>query len=370
MPSPSDENLRNCPGCGKPFSADPGRISQCPACGRLVLFDDLHRRVAFERGDLNADDQPSVSSRTQLADSQPEPKNKEPSAFIGPLLTSQFARWQPYQAALERQLIDVWPARLLTFTKHERWALRASQRGQFGFTQLLDPRLARYLAAGPAPVRLNSLESLSLPIARQLARSRSSLHLRAVSRLDIPTATALANHRGETLALDGLTSLTDEMAATLARHQGEGLSLDGISRIEPSIAAVLAEYRGRLALNGLSSLTPAVATQLADHRGNALSLAGIRQLAPETAMALAGYEGDLYLEGLDDLTGELARAFHDFTGKLQLRFHEIRRKKRRQVQREETGNPFSLVFLVAVAAVFVIAGYELLELLADLISNP
>ena len=369
IPDEPDQTRRNCPGCGRGFPAAPNKISQCPACGRLVLFEDSRRQVAFERGDLGNTENRGIESRAQQTETGIEAPKKRRPAVLGPLLARQAARWLPYQAAIERQLIDVWPARLFTFTRHERWALRASQRGQFGFTQLRDPRLAKYLASRSEPVRLNALESLSVQIAEQIARSQSSLYLRGITALDIKSAAALARHRGETLALDGLTTLPNELATALTRHRGEGLSLGGLSRLEPGTAAILAEYRGRLALNGVSSLTPAVATELADHRGKSLSLAGIRQLAPETASVLAGYGGDLYLEGLTELTGELSRAFQDFTGKLQLKFHEIRRKRRRQVQREEVGTPFSLFFWLAVAAVLSIAGYELFVFLSELIGS-
>jgi len=369
MPSQPDRTMRKCPGCGNFFPADPNKISQCPACGRLVLFDDSSRRVAFERGNLaNAENQAAVEQPQPTEPGLKARTSKRP-AVIGPLLARQAARWLPYQTAIERQLIDVWPARLFTFTKHERWALRASRRGQFGFTQLLDPRLAKYLASGSEPVRLNTLSSLSLQIAQQLARSQSSLYLGSITALDTTTAAALARHRGETLGLDGLTALPDELATTLVRHRGEGLSLGGLSRIEPGTATILAEYPGRLAINGISSLTPAVATELAGHRGKSLSLAGIRQLGPETATALARYEGDLYLEGLAEITGELAQAFQDFTGKLQLKFHEIRRRRRRQPQREEVSTSFSLFFLLVIATGLVIAGYELFVFLTELIGS-
>ncbi len=368
-PQDADQSRRNCPGCGKAFSASSDTIAQCPACGRLVLFDDRRRRVAFEQGDLpNGKPLPS-GEQSQATGSLPFARKKDRPAVLGPLIARQAARWLPYQAALEKQLVDLWPARLFTFTKHERWQLRASQREQFDFRQLHDPRFAKYLAASPGPVLLDSLESLAPAIARQLARTPFSIYLRGLTSLDTTTAATLAKHGGETLALDGLSSLSDDLAEALARHQGKGLSLDGLFRIEANTAAILAEYRGRLALNGLSSLTPAVAAELAEHRGKSLSFAGIQQLTPETARALARYEGDFYFEGLTELTGELAQAFHDFSGKLQLKFHEIRRRRRRRARRSEVGQPLSLFFLVAVAAVLIIACYELFAFLAELINN-
>jgi hypothetical protein len=224
------------------------------------------------------------------------------------LLARQFGRWLPYQVALEQQLVDLWPAWLFTFTNHERWQLRSSQREQFDFQEIHDPRFAKNLAARPRRVLLSTLKSLSPEIARQLARARSSLYLRGLS---------------------------DDLAEALARHQGKGLSLDGLFRLEANTAARLAEYRGRLSLNGLSSLTPAVAAELAEHRGKSLSFAGIQQLSPETARVLATYEGDFYLEGVTELTSELAQAFLNFPGKLKLKFHEIHR--RRRARRSEVG---------------------------------
>ena len=368
-PRDADQNQRNCPGCGKAFSASADTIAQCPGCGRLIRFDDRRRRVAFEQGDLpNGKPLPS-GERSQSTASPPLAREKNRPAFIRSLLARQFARWLPYQVDLEKQLVDLWPARLFTFTKHERWQLRSSQREQFDFQELPDPRFAKYLAASPGPVLLSTLESLSPEIARQLARVRSSLYLRGLTSLDVPTATMLAKHGGETLALDGLSSLSDDLAEALARHQGKGLSLDGLFRLETNTAARLAEYRGRLSLNGLSSLTPAVAAELAEHRGKSLSFAGIQQLSPETARVLARYEGDFYLEGVTELTSELAQAFLNFPGKLKLKFHEIRRRQRRRARRREVGQPLSLAFLVATAVVLFIACYELFAFLAELIDN-
>lgn len=369
MSSPADQNSRNCPGCGQAFSASADSISQCPACGRLVLFDDRRRQVAFEHGHPPNEKRLPSGQQSQATDPAPPAPKKPPPAVIGPLIARQAARWIPYQATLEKYLVDFWPARLFTFTKHERWQLRASQREQFDFKELHDPRFAKWLAVSPGPVLLNTLESLSPAIARQLARTSSSLYLRGLTTLNTVTATTLAKHGGETLALDGLPSLSAELAESLARHQGKGLSLDGLLRIEATTAAALAEYRGRLALNGLSSLTPAIAAELADHRGKSLSLGGLRQLSPETARTLARYEGDFYLEGLTELTGELAQAFQEFSGKLQLKFHEIRRRQRRRTRRNEVGRPLSLAFLVAAAAILVIACYELFAFLAELIKN-
>ena len=371
MANPADQPPRICPGCGKVFPASHDTITQCPACGRLALFDDRRRQVAFEQGDLPGGKRLPSGEQNQSTAPSPLAHRKPERAILGPLLARLFARWLPYQATLEQHLVDFWPARLFTFTKHERWQLRASQREQFDFKALQDPRFAKWLAVSPGPVLLDTLESLSPAIARQLARTPSSIYLRGLTTLDTATAASLATHSGETLALDGLSSLPDDLAETLARHRGRGLSLNGLFRLDATTASGLAEHCGRLALNGLASLTPTIAAELAAHRGKSLSLGGIRQITPKTAQELARYEGDFYLEGLTELTGDLAQAFQGFGGKLQLKFHEIRRHKRQrqQVRRAEVGRPLSLVSLVAAITLLVIACYQLFTFLVELISN-
>lgn len=365
MPLPPEEKPRKCPGCDHVFVAGSGAIAQCPACGRLVLFNDDGRTVKFERGGLSQ--QLCENEANRLTDQLPQPegaaaRKSEPgrtslaTRFLGGLVS----RWRPYQVSLEQQLIDWWPAGLFTFTQHERWALRAAQREQFGFTQLFDPRLAKYLANRCDAVRLDSLTSLSVPIATQLARSRQSVYLRGLTELAPETAAALARHRGQTLALDGLRSLPDDIARTLVRHQGRGLSLGGLTRIDSGTAGILSEYRGRLALNGVAALTPGVATALADHCGASLSLAGIQRLSAEAATALAAYQGDLYLEGLTELAGDLPQAFEAFTGKIKLEYHEIRRRSRRAAAEDHEDN-YSLLVMAAVAVTCVLG---LLTLLA------
>lgn len=366
MPQPRPDKLRNCPGCEHPFTAVAGTISQCPACGRLALFNDHGQTVEFEREGLR---QEAAQDPVSLPAGQHSPATGAGAAASGPrspalferFLRSLIVRWRPSQIALEQWLIDYWPASLFTFTRHDRWQLRASQRGQFGITELCDARLAKFLASRAEAVSLDSLATLSVPVANQLARSRHSVYLRGLITLDPETAGVLARHSGQTLALDGLVTLPDEVARALSRHRGRGLSLGGLSHLDAGTAEILAEYRGRLALNGLDALTPVAAGGLADHRGASLSLAGIRQLPTEVALALAAYEGDLYLEGLPELAGDLPRAFEAFAGKIKLKFYEIRRRQKRGVA-EDHADSYSLVVLAAVALIGVLA---LLTLLAD-----
>lgn len=357
MPPPPEKKQRKCPGCGQVFVAGSGTIAQCPSCGRLVLFNDSGHTVAFERGGLRQQPCQNEANRPIGQPAQPEgatPQQGDPgrTSLVMRFLGGLASRWRPYQVSLEQQLIDWWPAGFFTFTQHERWALRAAQREQFGFTQLFDPRLAKYLASRSDSVRLDSLTSLSVPIATQLARSRQSVYLRGLSELDPETAGALARHRGQTLALDGLIALPDDIARTLARHRGRGLSLGGLTHLDSGTAGILAEYRGRIALNGVAALTPGVAAALADHCGASLSLVGIRQLSTEAATALAAYEGDLYLEGLTELAGDLPRAFEAFTGKIKLTFHEIRRRRRRAAAKDfEDSRSVFVMAAVAIACV-------------------
>jgi hypothetical protein len=91
------------------------------------------------------------------------------------------------------------------------------------------------------------------------------------------------------LASHKLTSLSPDVAATLvAEHNRKTfsiLNLDGVTSITPEVAGIIANHKGQTLLNGLTAITPEVATALARKKGRMgdstfLSLGGLTEITP------------------------------------------------------------------------------------------
>lgn len=100
------------------------------------------------------------------------------------------------------------------------------------------------------------------------------------------------------LLLDGLTSVSPEVAQVLGGHEKGMLFLRGLKTLSPEVAAALANHtQGAVFLDGLTTLLPETATPLALHKGD-LILSGVTELSPEAARAIVSHLGRLYLRSL------------------------------------------------------------------------
>ena len=355
---------RLCPYCGEEFLAAAGQISQCPGCGKMIVFRDEIGIIEFEKGDAelthHADlsgggDGSGKSGGGDLGNGGGPPSRPPEPFWLITVLHRFFRLWQPYQVRLERFFIDLWPAWLLTFTQAERHSLRNAIRGTFRITQLHDTRVAKWLASTGSPVPLQGLTDLSPQVARQLVKSADSLWLTGLESFCTGVANHFSCHRGRTLYLDGLRTLPDSVAEILVQHRGRGLSLGGLTSLPESTAEILTRYRGRLFLNGLTELSPGLAAILAEHRGPSLSLNGLHTLDRDVAAHLSQSGGDLSLRGIADVSGILTTIFRDFPGKIILRHHEIRprRKPGNDTTEQESVKP--LYMLAVLAAIIVLS---------------
>jgi hypothetical protein len=59
-------------------------------------------------------------------------------------------------------------------------------------------------------------------------------------------AEGLSKHKGGSLSLDGLTSLSDAAAESLSKHEGDSLSLDGLTSLSDAAAESLSKCHWRL----------------------------------------------------------------------------------------------------------------------------
>jgi hypothetical protein len=178
----------------------------------------------------------------------------------------------------------------------------------------------------PTPISLptdtNEIRNLTPKEARELLRrhkEEGKLSLNGLTSLDAATAAVLAGFKGEILELGGLTSLDAETARILAKR-GEpapkntndatgqcGTKWFGKDDQEMG--------RGKLAINHLTTLTDESAREIAQFRGLALDLNGLTTLSEESAKGLAAYGGvDLSLKSITTLTPEIAAVLAEFKG--------------------------------------------------------
>ncbi|MFT5042779.1 MAG: hypothetical protein ACI8TX_003772, partial [Hyphomicrobiaceae bacterium] len=158
----------------------------------------------------------------------------------------------------------------------------------------------------------DQIKQLTVEEAKLLAQDKSGrLLLDGLTTLSPEVATELARHEGW-LSLGGLTTVSDEASEALGAHKGY-LHLDGLKKISDASAQSLARHNGQLSLDGLTSISGEAAKAIAQHRGGQLSLKGLTTLSSEAAVALAQRNGggptfQVALDGLATLSPEAAAA--------------------------------------------------------------
>lgn len=179
-------------------------------------------------------------------------------------------------------------------------------------------------------LKLGGLKTLSLPQAESLARHSGVLDLNGVSLLSDLAFIALAEHR-DGFSLNGLTALSTTAASALVDRANSlpstvgwcmlpglhkcSLALDGLTSLNQEVADVLAQLKGGpLSLNGVTELTAAAAGALASCRIKYLHLNGLTTLSADVASALSGFRGILALNGVKTLSPEAAEKLAGFKG--------------------------------------------------------
>jgi len=210
--------------------------------------------------------------------------------------------------------------------------------------------IAKRFIESPDSVNLQDFEIIEDEAAEVLATNKSTLHLDGLTLLSVGAAKALAQHKGDWLSLNGLTSLSEDVAVALARQQYNRdwwltlngltflsnsvaealvkvddavqlssdtvLEFDGLTYLPEETAKILAKHNGPLMLDGLTSLSEELAKTLALHKGQVLMLNGLTELSEKAAKALAQYKGvRLNLSGLTALSKEAAEALAQYRGR-------------------------------------------------------
>ncbi len=310
------EKWRKCPNCYIFFQAVPHQIVSCPNCQANQVHPEKDGIVQWEK-DHSAPQVHSDLSQTETLFQSNHRSHRTAFQLF-------FSWWQPYQAKIERFFVTLWPSSLFTFTAEERRALRLAARGTYRFSEINDPRLAKWLTRQGGSSALSGLEKIRPEIAKHLVKTSESLRLNGVQYIDEQLAHTLVQHNGRTLYLDNLRHVDIEVLEILINHAGRGLSLGGIPNLSIQEASVLARYPGRLSLNSLSNLNSEVLAALVRHPGKSLSLASLGTLSLPQVQQLKQYRGDLYLRGIRELPAGIDTELTHFPGKIVLKYHERR----------------------------------------------
>lgn len=171
----------------------------------------------------------------------------------------------------------------------------------------LSDEAAEVLAGLPArSLQLPRLTVLnSVPLARTLSDNGITVELNGLTTLTPEIAQALARPKtGPALYLNGLTALSDEAAKALSDHDGN-LFLDGLTAISDNAAQSLAQRGGLLSLNGLKTLSDDAAYAFAKHIGGPHDLD--KEFVREgRVLGLIRPVSYLHLKGLTELSPKAA----------------------------------------------------------------
>lgn len=177
--------------------------------------------------------------------------------------------------------------------------------------QTLPADLAKMLTTKSNIFSLEGLSMLELDTAKVLGKSNEGLNLPGLSSLSVSAAREIANVTGCELVLDGLTTLSEDIAAILARYQGcmeSTLSLDGLTEISEGVAAELKNHCGWLSLQGLTEISDEVALQLGKHQGEHLYLSSVDSLSDAAIQGLACHP---HCVGFGDLSDSQTTRFKE-----------------------------------------------------------
>jgi hypothetical protein len=139
--------------------------------------------------------------------------------------------------------------------------------------EIPSPSLAATLAQHSEDLWLENLKNLAPEIAAELARQKCKsegffpcLRLDGLSDLSHETALALIGHSGHLFL--GLTSISESMARVLADFRGESLGLNYVSYLSDEVAVILSKSEAKeICLEGLTELSDEAYDALSAHEG-------------------------------------------------------------------------------------------------------
>jgi hypothetical protein len=133
-----------------------------------------------------------------------------------------------------------------------------------------------------------------------------------VQSLSLAAAQALGKMDRSWIVLDGLTSLTPELAKALA--QGGALSLKGVKKLEKETARELAQHNCCLILSGVEEMSDGAIEALAETRAD-LILESVADTSDAALEKLARFKGQRLVFGLRELSEKQAQLLELYHGR-------------------------------------------------------
>ena len=126
----------------------------------------------------------------------------------------------------------------------------------------------------------------------------------------LPTVTELSPEASHAIA-EAIRAVSDEFPDLQidAMSRDGRLELNGLRSLSVEVARELARHHGYLSLRGLTVLLPAAADALAGIGEHTLDLSGLRDISDDVAEALANHKGFLRLEGFERLSALAQQRF-------------------------------------------------------------
>ena len=181
----------------------------------------------------------------------------------------------------------------------------------------VDAPTAAVLAKHPTGVKLPGIEKLDQQVAVELAKTSSVLGLDGIRQLDADIARILATSRA-LLSLEGIGDLTSLPLAEKLSKQIGTLRFPRIKKLDRKIADVLSGGTITVWMPALQELThPGLASALA-RSGMDVELRDLQAFNAAAAQGLCADECDVYLPSLAKLGNDVAEAFSQHQGVLQL----------------------------------------------------
>jgi hypothetical protein len=161
----------------------------------------------------------------------------------------------------------------------------------------LSPEAARILAKRGEPAPKNTNGATGQCGTKWFGKDdqemgRGKLAINHLTTLTDENAREIAQFKGLVLELNGLATLSEESAKGLAAYGGVDLSLKSITTLTPEIATVLAEFKGPHLHLGLTTLDADAVTKLAGFKCRSLHLSGLTTVTPEAATMLEALKGN------------------------------------------------------------------------------
>ena len=157
-----------------------------------------------------------------------------------------------------------------------------------------------FCLAEDLPVNQKKTDTLTVQQAAELVEKANAtngkqyeLDLKWLTSIDRDVARQLSYYKGQRIYLDGLTSISKEVANELTTQRPgwyywpdtkvpqKGLSLDGLTSITKEVARELAKCTGDLNLNYVRSMDSDVAREFAKFQGTFLNIGRLESIAPE-----------------------------------------------------------------------------------------